>query len=128
KRIGIHRDQEQSFLAGKMPGKGSLELRGRRKMDEAIAQIVRTPAIGALSLGFTPGRCRTDLIDHRQGANVFLFLGCRRRGHPRPAKASDGSVVATQLQARTWAREPASTVHAARDCRGAACKVIFLWP
>ncbi|GCC47837.1 hypothetical protein chiPu_0032070, partial [Chiloscyllium punctatum] len=72
-RIGVDRDQEQAGLSVVMLARGLGDLRGRGKMDEAVAIVVRTAPVHALPLGFAPGRSGGDFIDHGHGP-AFPFV------------------------------------------------------
>src|SRR5580704_8674622 len=63
KRIGIDLDQEQPGLAEEMLLGGLRHLRGERKMDEAVPDVVGAAAVHALPLGLAPGRSGTDFVD-----------------------------------------------------------------
>src|SRR5262245_60302569 len=80
-RIGIDRDQQQIFDAGKMLGRGRPDLRGGGEMDEAVAGIDVSAAEHTRTFRFAPKRLVTDLIDAgRHGSRVPPAYRTFRRG------------------------------------------------
>src|ERR1700736_3407410 len=71
---GIDLDQEQSGLAEEMLLCRLRHLRGRGKMNEAIALVVGAAAVHALPLGLAPGRSGTNFVDP---AHVLRSPACR---------------------------------------------------
>jgi hypothetical protein len=69
--IGIDRDQQQIFDAGKMLGRSRADLRGGREMDEAVAGIDASAAEHTRTFRLPPKRLVADLIDAgRHGSRV----------------------------------------------------------
>src|ERR1700710_1989298 len=115
-RVGIDRNQKQAGLAEEMLLGGLGHLRGRGKMNEAVADVVGTAAVDALPFGLAPGRSRADFVDRAHGfgrpacrfprdfrnfrppaptvsARPAHFKGCLPRAYPTLAPAAESRFI-----------------------------------
>src|SRR5258706_6423257 len=61
--VGVDLDQDQPGLPKEMLPRCLGYLRGERKMNEAVADIVGAAPVHALPLSLAPGRSGTDFVD-----------------------------------------------------------------
>jgi hypothetical protein len=72
--ISIDLDQEQPGLAKEMLADRLDHLLCRRKMNEAVAQVVGAAAIHTLTLGLAPGGSGADFVDFAHRTDVLPVL------------------------------------------------------
>ena len=82
-RVCVDGDQEQAGLAEIMLSRRFGDLGRGRKMNEAVAQIVRAAPLDALPLGLAPGRGGSDFINRAHGYPRFPCLSLSLLGFSR---------------------------------------------